>query len=146
MVDPKYVQNDIFYQYGGSILSSMGWLGCAPATPLMSSSKASTSSAVAAWQLVRGPIYLRPARFCSPRTRPPCLFMNWHRTIRCSLSLWSFGMALYSNSNTQGVFSSFYILCFCKRIFNIWSIKYRLITKLITDLICKLRDESNKPN
>ena len=28
--------------------------------------------------------------------------------------------------------------------FHIWSIKYRLITKLITELVCKLRDESNK--
>ena len=35
---------------------------------------------------------------------------------------------------------------FFKRIFNIWSTKYRLIAKLITDLVCKLRDESNEPN
>jgi len=42
-----------------------------------------------------------------------------------------------------------FVFCFFrfwKRIFNIWSIKYRLIIKLITDLVCKLRDESNKPN
>ena len=41
---------------------------------------------------------------------------------------------------------AFCVFIFCQKIFNIWSIKYRLITKLITDLVCKLRDESNKPN
>ena len=29
---------------------------------------------------------------------------------------------------------------------HIWSIKYRIITKLITELVCKLRDESNESN
>ena len=29
---------------------------------------------------------------------------------------------------------------------HIRSIKYRLIIKLITELVCKLRDESNEPN
>ena len=29
---------------------------------------------------------------------------------------------------------------------HICSIKYRLITKLIADLVCKSRDESNEPN
>ena len=29
---------------------------------------------------------------------------------------------------------------------HIKSIKHRLITKLITEFICKLRDESNEPN
>ena len=29
---------------------------------------------------------------------------------------------------------------------HIWSIKYRLITKLITELVCKLPDEPNEPN
>ena len=40
--------------------------------------------------------------------------------------------------------------CPCKVVkmesLHIWSIKYRLITKLITKLVCKLRDESNEPN
>ena len=30
--------------------------------------------------------------------------------------------------------------------FYIWSTKYRLITKIITVLVCKSRDESNEPN
>ena len=29
---------------------------------------------------------------------------------------------------------------------HIWSIKYRLITKLITELVCKLGDKSNESN
>ena len=48
--------------------------------------------------------------------------------------------------------------CLCKASFSwvrkvfeikslhIRSIKYRLITKLITEFVCKLRDESNEPN
>ena len=30
--------------------------------------------------------------------------------------------------------------------FHIYSIKYKLIIKLITELVCKLRDESNETN
>ena len=30
--------------------------------------------------------------------------------------------------------------------FYIWSTKHRLIIKLITELVCKSRDESNEPN
>ena len=54
-----------------------------------------------------------------------------------------------SYSGKLVVFRSLYILHFlrvCHRIFNIWSIKCRLSTKLITDLVCKLRDESNELN
>ena len=35
---------------------------------------------------------------------------------------------------------------FGRESFNISSIKCRLITKLIIDLVCKLRDESSEPN
>ena len=30
--------------------------------------------------------------------------------------------------------------------FHVWSIKYRLITKLIIEIVCKIRDEFNEPN
>ena len=46
----------------------------------------------------------------------------------------------------KALFRSICILDFCKEIFNIWSIKCRLITKLITDLVCKLRNEFNENN
>ena len=50
------------------------------------------------------------------------------------------------DQHNEALFRSLCSLYFWKKIFNIWSIKYRLITKLITDLVCKLRDESNEPN
>ncbi|KAG2556835.1 hypothetical protein PVAP13_8NG155202 [Panicum virgatum] len=65
----------------------------------MSFSNDSTSSTVAASQSILRATYLRPARFCSPRTRPPSPYLNWLRARSISLSLWSFGMAPGSNSN-----------------------------------------------
>ena len=35
---------------------------------------------------------------------------------------------------------------FEKTFFYIWSIKHKLITKIIIELVCKSRDESNEPN
>ena len=57
---------------------------------------------------------------------------------------------VYANgSGTEAGFGCvwfIWILNFWKRIFYIWNIKCRLITKLITDHVCKLRDESNETN
>ena len=64
----------------------------------------------------------------------------------CKLDL---GLLLLG-SNSSWILDKFFfclrVLHFWKGIFNIWSIKCRLITKLITDLVSKLRDESNEPN
>ena len=78
----------------------------------------------------------------------PWLTNRWsqHRTVR-SADVGLFSAPFWSTVGThiQPSFS-----CACKifemKSFYIWSIKYKLITKLITKLNYKLWDKSNKPN
>ena len=55
----------------------------------------------------------------------------------------------YCNGCTKlGIWPRLEACCklFERESFNIWSTKHRLITKLIAELVCKLRDESNELN
>ena len=57
-------------------------------------------------------------------------------------------MMMYKEGQTSDADSSLDAPCkvFERKSFHIRSIKHRLITKIITELVCKLRDESNEPN
>ena len=56
--------------------------------------------------------------------------------------------ATWSMQTCLGIHALFRCTCklFEREYFRIWSIKHRLITKLITEHICKLRDEFIKAN
>jgi len=97
------------------------------------------------WQKTTG----RPCTHPSASARVP----THHRASSCAWPARSFSEDIQASASVASpvilggcrLLCIFYV-CIFEKIFNIWSIKCKLIIKLITDLVCKPRDESNESN